>query len=200
MPKHIKQLKQDKIIQDACLTEFNTLNKDKQCPNWSEAIATYNINEVVYSVLLQLCDMWIKSKLQVGLKKMDFPIEARQYVEWIVNLSKERTTLSMDVSWCIYAVNLPFDKSYYLKRHLNNPISIGLCVLDNIEDLGRDVQWSVDKFCNLLNGMMVVLGGSMPSQYVMLSFLNTTNFFNLQIALKSLGGMAKEQFNGALHF
>ena len=106
----------------------------------------------------------------------------------------------MDVSWCIYAVSLPFIKSYSLKRQLSNPISIGLCVLDNIEDLGRGVQWSVDKFCNLLNGMMVVLGGSAPSQYVMLSFLNTIDFVNLQIALKGLGGMAKEQFNGALHF
>ena len=33
MPEHIKQLKQDKIIQDALLIEFNTLNKDKQFPN-----------------------------------------------------------------------------------------------------------------------------------------------------------------------
>ena len=109
MAERIKQLKQDKIIQDALLTEFNTLNKDKQCPNWLEAIATYNINEVVYSILLQLCDMWIKSKLQVGLKKMEFPIEARQYVEWIINLSKEHTTLPMDVSLYIFTISLRFD-------------------------------------------------------------------------------------------
>ena len=89
MPECIKQLKQDKIIQDALLVEFNSVNKDKQCQDWAELTTTYNINEVVYSVVLKLCDAWLKSKLQVGSKKMDFPAEARQYVEWNFSLSKE---------------------------------------------------------------------------------------------------------------
>ena len=65
MTKRIKQLKQNKIIQDALLVDFNTLGKEKQCQNRQELTTTYNINDVVYSVLLKLCNGWIKSKLQV---------------------------------------------------------------------------------------------------------------------------------------
>ena len=33
MAERIKQLKQDKIVQELLLIEFNTMNKDKQCQN-----------------------------------------------------------------------------------------------------------------------------------------------------------------------
>ena len=200
MPERVMQLKQDKIIQDALLLEFNTQNKDKQCQNWQEVTTTYNINNVVYSVILKLCEVWVKSKLQVGSKKIDFPAEVTQYVGWNISLSKELSTLSLDVPWCIYAVNLPFDGSYYLKRHMINPIPIGLCVLDNTEDFGQNMQWNVEKFCNLLNGIMVVTGGSRPAQYVLLTFLNIKDFTELQNALKDMGELTKEQFIGTLHF
>ena len=144
--------------------------------------------------------MWVKSKLQVSSKKIDFPVEVTQYVGWNISLSKELSTLSLDVPWCIYAVNLPFDGSYYLKRHMINPIPIGLCVLDNTEDFGQNMQWNVEKFCNLLNGIMVVTGGSRPAQYVLLTFLNIKDFTELQNALKDMGELTKEQFIGTLHF
>ena len=73
MPESIKQLKKDKIIQDALIVEFNTLNKDKQY------------------------DVWIKSKLKVGSKKIDFTIESRQYVEYNISLTKEISTLSFNL-------------------------------------------------------------------------------------------------------
>ena len=159
------------------------MNKDKQCQDWAELTTTYSINEVVYSVVLKLCDAWLKSKLTIGSKKMDFPAEARQYVEWNVSLSKESSTLSNNLPWRIYAVSLPFDGSYYLKRYLNNPAPIGLCVLDNTEDLERNMHWDVKSFCTLLNGIMIVTGGSLPSQYVLLIFLKITDFIHLQNAL-----------------
>ena len=56
MAERIKQLKQDKIVQEQLLIEFNTMNKDKQCQNWKELAFTYNINKVVYGTILQLCD------------------------------------------------------------------------------------------------------------------------------------------------
>ena len=192
MPERIKQLKQDKIIQDALLVEFNSVNKDKQCQDWAELTTTYSINEVVYSVVLKLCDAWLKSKLTIGSKKMDFPAEARQYVEWNVSLSKESSTLSYNLPWRIYAVSLPFDGSYYLKRYLNNPAPIGLCVLDNTEDLERNMHWDVKSFCTLLNGIMIATGGSLPSQFVLLTFLKITDFIHLQNALQELSGIAKE--------
>lgn len=76
MAERIKQLKQDKIVQEQLLIEFNTMNKDKQCQNWKELASTYNINKVVYGTILQLCDEWIKSKLVVGSKKINFPVAA----------------------------------------------------------------------------------------------------------------------------
>ena len=76
MAERIKQLKQDKIVQEQLLIEFNTMNKDKQSQNWKELASTYNINKVVYGTILQLCDEWIKSKLVVGSKKIDFPAAA----------------------------------------------------------------------------------------------------------------------------
>ena len=60
-------------------------------------------------------------------------------------------------------MSLPFDGDYYFKCHLNNPTPIGLCVLDNSEDLERNMHWDVESFCNLLNGIMIVTGGSLPS-------------------------------------
>ena len=89
MPDYVKKLKQDKLLQDALLTQFNTLDKDKQCKTWEELTTTYNINHVVYSLLLRLCDVWIRSKLQVGSKKIGFPIKVTKYVQWNINLSKE---------------------------------------------------------------------------------------------------------------
>lgn len=179
MPEYVKQLKQDKIIQDALLTEFNGLDKDKQCQNWEELTTTFNINHVVYSLLLKLCDAWIKSKLQVGSKKIDFPIEARKYVEWNISLSKERSTLSLDLPWHIYVVSLPIEGSGYLERHFNNPIPIGLCVLDNTEVSTTNMQWDVEKFQDLLNGIMAIAGGSKPSQYILVAFLNNTDYIHL---------------------
>ena len=157
MADHVKQLKQDKILQDALLTQFSTLDKDKQCRNWDELTTTYNINHVVYSLLLRLCDDWIKSKLQVGSKKIDFPIEATKYVEWNISLSKERSTVSLDLPWHIYTVSLPIEGSGYLKRHFDKPIPIGLCVLDNTEVTTRNMQWDVKKFQDLLNGIMAIV-------------------------------------------
>ena len=62
------------------------------------------------------------------------------------------------------------------------------------------MQWNVEKFCNLLNGIMVVTGGSRPAQYVLLTFLNIKDFTELQNALKDMGELKKEQFIGTLHF
>ena len=95
-------------------------------------------------------------------------------MDWNISLSKENSTLLFDLLWCIYAARLPFDGSYCLKYHLNNPIPIGLCVLDNTKYLERSMHWDVESFCNILNGIMIVTGGSLPSQYVLLTFLNIT--------------------------
>ena len=107
MTERVKQLKQDKISQYALLVEFNTLSEEKQCQSWRELTTTYSINDVVYSVHLKLCDGWIKPKLQVGLKKVDFPTEATKYAEWNIYLSKEQPTLSLDLPLSTYAVSLP---------------------------------------------------------------------------------------------
>ena len=200
MAERIKQLKQDKIVQEQLLIEFNTMNKDKQCQNWKELASTYNINKVVYGTILQLCDEWIKSKLVVGSKKIDFPVAATRYIEWNITLCKERSTTSLNLPLSIYVVSLTFDGSLYLKRHLSDPVSIGLCVLDCTEDLERQKHWSAEKFCNLLNGIMIITGGSAGSQYVLLTFLDITGLNHLQNALRSLSGITKEQYNGALHF
>ena len=71
---------------------------------------------------------------------------------------------------------------------------------DNTKDLERNMHWDVKSFCTLLNGIMIVTGGSLTSQYVLLTFLKITDFIHLQNALQELGGIAKEQYNGALHF
>ena len=73
-----------------------------------------------------------------------------------------------------------------------NPIPIGLCVLNNTKDFGQNMQWNVEKFCILLNGIMVVTGRSRPTQYVLLTFLNIKDFIELQNALKDMGELTKE--------
>ena len=47
---------------------------------------------------------------------------------------------------------------------------------------------------------MIATSGSLPSQYVLLTFLKITDFIHLQNALQELSGIAKKQYNGALHF
>ena len=41
LPEQIKNLKQDRLIQEAALlTEFNNVDKEKQCENWEELKTT----------------------------------------------------------------------------------------------------------------------------------------------------------------
>ena len=87
-----------------------------------------------------------------------------------------------------------------MKCYLNNPAPIGLCVLDNTKDLEINMPWDVESFCNLLNGIMIVTSGSFPSHYVLLTFLKIIDFIDLENDLEELSGIAKEQYNGALHF
>lgn len=182
------------------LIEFKNLDKENKCQSWKDLTSRYNINDVVYSVLLKLCDSWIKSKLQVGTKKFEFPIEARKYVEWTINLSREKLTSSLDLPWFIYAVSLPIEGIRFLERHFVNPISIGLCVLDTMEDVASNMEWGGEKISNILNGIMAITGGSIQSQYVLLAFLNNTDYVHLQGALQNMHGIVKKQFIGALHF
>ena len=104
----------------------------------------------------------------------------------------------MDLPWSIYVVSLPIKGIRYLECHFRDPIPIGLCVLDNTKDLERNMHWDVESFCNLLASIMIIIGGSLPSQYVLLSFLKIINFIHFQNSLQKLSGIAKEQYNGAL--
>jgi len=60
-------------------------------------------------------------------------------------------------------VSLPIKGSFYLEHHFKNPIPIGLCVLDNTKALERNMQWGVEKFQDLLKGILAIAGRSMHS-------------------------------------
>ena len=118
-------IKQARLIQEALLAEFNNVDKEKQCENWEELKTTNNINHVVYSRFLNMCDAWLKSHLKAGTKKIDFPTETRNYIEWTINIRKEKSKESMNLPWLFYVVNLELEGRSYLQRHFENPKPIG---------------------------------------------------------------------------
>ncbi|MCO5570655.1 hypothetical protein L7F22_024382 [Adiantum nelumboides] len=101
MLERIKQLKQDHIIQDVLLEEFNSPNEDAKWNTWEDLVLMYNINNAGYMKFLELCDIWIKTHLKRGIKNIDFPESARKYVEWTINLHKEKVKAT-DVPWRVY--------------------------------------------------------------------------------------------------
>ena len=79
-----------------------------------------------------------------------------------------------------------------MERHFDRPIPIGLCVLDNTEVTTRNMQWDVKKFQDLLNGIMAIAGGSMPSQYMLVVFLNNSDYIHLQCTLQNVSDIVKQ--------
>ena len=198
MYDRIKQLKQDKLIQDALLEGFNALNTSSPCKDWDEVVSVYNINDAVYKTILTLCEEWLKSSLKRGKKKMAFPDEAVKYMQWAVQLQKEHIE-SLDVPWSIYVVSLEMEGNLYMKRHFDNKFPIGLCVLDLTKHWGCSLQWSEETFKNALDGMLAIAGGSTDSGFVCLAFVDISNLPKLQCAFQSMGDNVSYYCCGALH-
>ena len=199
MADRIKQLKQDRIIQDALLIEFNKFDIENPCKDWEELANKYNINNVVYSQFLKLCDTWLTSHLKRGTKKVEFLEEAIKYIEWTINLAREKVD-SINLPWCVCVVNLQMEERTYLQRHFNSPISIGLSVLDLTTRLHTSPQWSAKRFLDLLNGILAISKESRKEEYAFVAFLGNTDHIQLQCALESMQEVVKNHFVGALHF
>lgn len=198
MYDRIKQLKQDKLIQDALLEGFNALNTSSPCEDWEAIVSKYNINDAVYKTILTLCEEWLKSSLKRGKKKMAFPEEAVKYMQWAVHLQKENIE-SLDLPWSIYVVSLQMEGNLYLKRHFNNKMPIGLCVLDLTKHCGGSLQWSEETFKNALDGMLAIAGGSIDPGFVCLAFVDFSKLSKLQCAFESMGDNLSYHCCGALH-
>ena len=185
MYDRIKQLKQDKLIQEALVEGFNNLNASSPCKDWEEVVCMYNINDAVYKTILMLCEEWLKSSLKRGINKMAFPDEAIKYMQWVVHLQKEKIE-SRDLPWSIYVVSLQMEGNLYLKRHFNNEMPIGLCVIDLTRQCGSSLQWSEETFINALNGILAIAGGSTDPGFVFLAFVDFSKLTKLQCAFQSM--------------
>ena len=198
MYDRIKQLKQDKLIQDALIEGFNVLNESSPCTDWKEVETMYSINDAIYTTILTMCEDWIKSKLKRGTKKMNFPENAVEYMRWAVRLQKAKNE-SRDFPWSIYVVSLQMEGNLYLKRHFNNEFPIGLCVLDLTKISGENLQWTEETFKNALDGILAVAGGSTTPGFVFLAFVDSNNFIKLQAAFHTMGDNLSYHCYGALH-
>ncbi|RYA37509.1 hypothetical protein, partial [Enterobacter cloacae complex sp. GF14B] len=198
MYDRIKQLKQDKLIQDALFEGFNNLNESSPCKDSEEVVKIYNINDVVYKTLLMLCEECLRSSLKCGTKKMAFPNGARKYMQWAIHLQKEKTE-PRDLPWSIYVVSLQMEGNLYLMRHFNNKVPIGLCVLDMTKNVGGNLKWSEETFNNALDGILAIAGGSTDPGFVFLAFVDFTNFTKLQCAFDAMGDNLSYHCCGALH-
>ena len=198
MYDRVKQLKQDKLVQEAVLEGFNNLNASSPCKDWEEVVRMYDINDAVYKTILTLCEEWIRSSLKRGTKKIAFPEEAMKYMQWAVHLQQEKVE-PIDLPWSIYVVSLQMEGNLYLKRHFNNEIPIGLCVLDLIKNNGGSVQWSKETITNALKGILAIAGGSTDPGFVFLAFVDFTTLTKLQRALQNMGDDVSYHCCGPLH-
>lgn len=198
MYDRIKQLKQDKLIQDALIEGFNVLNESSPCKDWEEVVNVYNINDAIYTTILTLCEDWLKSNLKRGTKKMNFPEKAVEYMQWVVHLQKEKIE-SRDLPWSIYVVSLQMEGNLYLKRHFNRSTPIGLCVLDLTKHSGGNLQWTEETFKNALDGILAIASGSTIPGFVFLAFVDSNKFTKLQYAFHTLGIDMSYHCYGALH-
>ena len=118
MAKFVKQLKQDKIIQNKLMKVFKKANQDKNFQNWIEIINFYKIDDNVYHILLKMCDSWIKEKIVASKATPPFPLEARSYITWITQLNKAKLNTTPNMPWRIHAVNIHKEGKILLKKVL----------------------------------------------------------------------------------
>ena len=199
MAEFVRQLKQDKIIQDELMKVFREVDKDKNFQSWAQILLLYDIKDHVYNALLKMCESWIKDKLAASKATPQFPLKARAYIEWITNLSKDQLSSTLDLPWKVHTVNLHIEGEFFLKRYYENPISIGLCIIDSTEGSAKSMQWSESIFIELLSGIMRITGGSTHAQYVLLAFLSFDDVVHLKGALKKVGRWNK-LFMGGLDY
>lgn len=198
MAEYILRRKQDNIIQDELVLEFSEANPSKELKTWEDISTFYNITKRVYRMIRKKCATWVRSKLQVGKANLEFPSDVREYIQWIVGVSKMED-IAKDLPWQIQMVSLDMEGELFLARLFSNPMPIGLCVLDSTEGSARDMQWSVERFSQLLRGILTIIGGTGSSQCVFLAFLKVADVVRLQDALQSLSCWHK-MFMGAIHF
>ena len=200
MAELVKQLKQDNIIQDELMKVFNEADKTKNFKSWPEIVKEYNIDDHVYQVIIQMCDVWINAKLAASKVTPQFPLEERAYIDWITSLSKAQVSTINDFPWKVHAVNIHMEGKDFLKRYYKNPISIGLCILDNTDSGSTTcMKWSESIFMDLLSGILGITGGTTHPQYVFLAFLSFDDVMLLKEALKKVGKWHK-LFMGGLHY
>ncbi|MCO5561005.1 hypothetical protein L7F22_014626 [Adiantum nelumboides] len=100
MPEYIMHTKQDKVIQEALALEFSATNPFKKFQDWEEIATFYGMSENIYGMLQKKCDAWVNSKLQVGKSNLEFPLDVRMYIQWIVNISVAED-ITKDLPWHI---------------------------------------------------------------------------------------------------
>ena len=135
MLERIKQMKQDRLLQEELIVVYQELDKESGFTTWDEIKSKYNISPLVYDRFLVLCDDWLKSCLKMACKKIAFPKDVVDYAEWTIKVKKEESTNTMNVPWSIFVVSLRVDQRSYLQRSFNQHMPIDLCMLDIIETI-----------------------------------------------------------------
>ena len=199
MLERIKQMKQDRLLQEELIVVYQELDKESGFSTWDEIKSKYNISPLVYDRFLVLCDDWLKSRLQVACKKIAFPKDVVEYAEWTIKVKKEESANTMNVPWSIFVVSLRVEQRSYLQRHFNQHIPIDLCVLDNTETTHCKKQWDSSAFKDLLDGVLDVCEES-NKQFVFLAFVGLDDFIQLQNSFKDMVPNLKTHFFGALHY